>query len=521
MTKELPAQPSLEQLKKQAKDLLRDHQANDPEALARFREHLPELQDQPESATRSAKLRLHDAQSVIAREYGFDSWARLKAEVEKRADAALKPVLEDFCRLVQRGAVEELRVLLAEHPVLKKHLDAPLFDFGSPAMRMAVNQKNLPLIEFLLEAGADINKRSEWEPGSFGVLDNVDPEFGQYLLEKGALLDVHSAAGLGKVAELREMLEAAPSLVNARGGDGGTPLHFAKNLEVVNLLLEFDADVTIRDLDHGSTAAMWQIDKKDILYRLIEAGSSIDIFMACYYGDLDLAKRALREDPGCLESVIGVGKFDAKPGGNIYIWKIGNGVRPLELASVNQHGELSDFLARQAAPTQKLIMACNRGDLEGARALLNQHPGLVENLSPEDARALPDAVWFGREEAVDAFIACGFPLDARGQDQGSLLHIAAWTGRPRLVRKFIDLGLDLEDRKDIHGSTPLGWACHGKQHCGGEDRDHLGCVKALLAAGANPLAPANKYGQESITDWATPEIMEAFQAYLPKGGSSE
>ena len=76
MTASLPAAPSLEQLRKQAKDLLRDHRAGDPTAAARVAAHHP----RPEGP-----LKLAGAQLVVAREHGFPSWLRLRAYVERVA----------------------------------------------------------------------------------------------------------------------------------------------------------------------------------------------------------------------------------------------------------------------------------------------------------------------------------------------------------------------------------------------------------------------------------------------------
>jgi hypothetical protein len=72
-TPHLPARPSLEQLRKQAKELLRDFRAGDRAAAERFRKHAPRLSD-PEQSESGA---LADAQFVLAREVGFESWARL------------------------------------------------------------------------------------------------------------------------------------------------------------------------------------------------------------------------------------------------------------------------------------------------------------------------------------------------------------------------------------------------------------------------------------------------------------
>src|SRR5947209_6646402 len=75
----LPSRPHLDQLRKQAKDLLAAWRAGDAEALAWLRELHPEYA--AETAPIEG-LRLADAQLVMARRYGFPSWPRLKEEVE-------------------------------------------------------------------------------------------------------------------------------------------------------------------------------------------------------------------------------------------------------------------------------------------------------------------------------------------------------------------------------------------------------------------------------------------------------
>ena len=73
MLRYLPPTPNLEYLKKEAKELLDDFVRHEPAAVARFRA----LNSQtPEPA------KLADAQHVLAREYGFVSWAKLKEHVE-------------------------------------------------------------------------------------------------------------------------------------------------------------------------------------------------------------------------------------------------------------------------------------------------------------------------------------------------------------------------------------------------------------------------------------------------------
>src|SRR5271157_4411143 len=81
----LPVRSNLEHLKKQAKDLLRRYYSGDPEAIARFERVLPfVLQRNPDEKV-SRRLRLHDAQSCVARDYGFPSWLDLTNYVEAQS----------------------------------------------------------------------------------------------------------------------------------------------------------------------------------------------------------------------------------------------------------------------------------------------------------------------------------------------------------------------------------------------------------------------------------------------------
>src|SRR4051794_6915981 len=73
MPRALPPNPSLEQLKHQAKDLLKAARERDLQSLLRIEQFLP---------NRSGAATLTDAQLVIAREYGFASWPKLKRQIK-------------------------------------------------------------------------------------------------------------------------------------------------------------------------------------------------------------------------------------------------------------------------------------------------------------------------------------------------------------------------------------------------------------------------------------------------------
>ena len=108
-SKSLPARPSLESLRKQAKKLARDTAAGEAGALARARAHLPDV-DLP--------LTQRNAQLVIAREYGYAGWQDLTAAVNKQLGNGLEWAATQARRAIHDNDIERLKQLLAEYPAL-------------------------------------------------------------------------------------------------------------------------------------------------------------------------------------------------------------------------------------------------------------------------------------------------------------------------------------------------------------------------------------------------------------------
>jgi hypothetical protein len=108
-SKSLPARPSLDSLRKQAKKLARDIAAGDATAIARARAQLPGV-DLP--------LTQRNAQLVIARQYGYPGWQDLTAEVSKRLGHGLEWAAAQARRVIHDNDVERLKQLLAEYPAL-------------------------------------------------------------------------------------------------------------------------------------------------------------------------------------------------------------------------------------------------------------------------------------------------------------------------------------------------------------------------------------------------------------------
>src|SRR5690348_2872083 len=267
MPKELPAVPNLEHLKKQAKSLLSGFRGGNPEAVESFR-----LQGLPR-ATEEAKLA--DAQRVIAREYGFANWSLLKAHIDAITLEKGDPQGQ-LKRAVRQGDANRVAKLIERHPVLRKSINSPILGFDSPPILIAAQSGNRELVDVLLRFGANINARSQWWAGGFGVLDSADSELAAFLIGRGAAVDVHAAAHLGMLPRLKELIEGNRELVNARGGDGKTPLHCAASVEVAAYLLDQGADIDARDIDHESTTAQ---DRKST--RLNSCHPSISYAVFC------------------------------------------------------------------------------------------------------------------------------------------------------------------------------------------------------------------------------------------------
>lgn len=91
MSRPIPARPNLEKDRKAAKALKQAHAARAPEALARIREHHPRWRGRSDAELAAAPFTLADAQLVVAREYGLESWPRWKALASfLRADFAAR-----------------------------------------------------------------------------------------------------------------------------------------------------------------------------------------------------------------------------------------------------------------------------------------------------------------------------------------------------------------------------------------------------------------------------------------------
>jgi len=389
---------------------------------------------------------------------------------------------------MQRGDAAAVRTLFSQHAEFRPFINAPVFAFNAPAIVAHAN--NLAMVEVLLEFGADPNVRSAWWAGPFHALHVATGAAAARLLAAGAIPDACAAAHLDDAALLEAMIAANPACVSERGGDGQTPLHFARSRGVIDLLLGAGADIDARDVDHRAAPAEWMLDRSRNAGRyalaqyLVERGAHADIFMTAALGLTDRARDLLQGNAALLDEQTSRGAYGEMPPSSfhMYFWTIGSNRSPLEVAAQFGHAETLAAMLPFATPVHRLRAACRRTDVEAARAVVREHPGLVASLSAQDQRAITDAAWDGDAPAVALMLELGFDPATPGHDSGTALHCASWQGSAATVAVLLSApqGRALLTVRDAHhNDMPLGWCRHGATH-GPRGGDHAAVETLLL-----------------------------------------
>jgi len=468
MAKQLPPRPNLDQLKHQAKEL-----------------------------QRSAQIALHEAQTRIARDYGFKSWNALHDHVEAvtlEFDAAVAAFLE--------AATDERRDraerILALHPKIAKAslytalvlgdadaVDARLEHDASLATKpggprgwepihyvcytsMAHDSPEramglAAIARRLLAFGVDPNTRFPWlhhnvrRPVLWGASRHVRSlPLVQALLDAGADpndgVTLPLAASAGDIAVLEALLAHGAKVDQAWATDGATSLYamlnWSRTAEGVNWLLAHGADPNAVFAENGETplhvaARAWDVP---VAEAMVARGADIE------------RQRA-------------------------------DGRTPYAVAELNGNRAVADWLlAHGASPelseVDRLVAACSRGDRKAAEALLGKNPDVRDQITDDHYIAFHQAAERNDVRALEAMLACGF--DPNRPDAGigkTALHSAAMEGWPDAVRVLLAHGASVHVRDREFKGQPLIWAAEGSRQ-GREGRDFTAVGRLLLDAGS-------------------------------------
>jgi Ankyrin repeats (many copies) len=451
-TAELPERPSLEQLRKQAKEL-RD----------------------------SSGLALWEAQLAVARQYGFASWTRLKRHVElvtrysrfpERVSTDTEP--DTFLRLAclsyyddEPGQWEQARHLLERDPGIAEgnvYVAAATADAGAlrrvlaadpgaasreggpfrwePLCYLAYARHNpeisleatLETARLLLDAEADPNAGYLWHglPTPFTVLTGV---FGE-----GELGPVRQPRHPHSQALARLLLEAG---ADPNDGQALYNRMFEPGNDHLELLFEFGLGT-----GDGGPWRRRLGDAADTPAEMLRG----QLVWAIAHGMTERVRLLVSHGTDLTSPFEG-------------------GATVTSLAATTGHADLVDYLVAHGAPSLGLdpadafvaaVLAADRATLDQLRG---DHPGLADQVRSARPALIMWAAACGRPEPVEILAGLGFDVNAKGrtdmpsdQPWQTALHKAAEDGNLELAQTLLRLGADPDLRDHRFDSTPLGWA---------------------------------------------------------------
>jgi ankyrin repeat protein len=454
-----------EQLRKQAKELVKAARCGDADAVARLGGREPILAN---------------AQLVLAREAGYSSWPALVAAVQATPDA--------FVRAATDGRRRRAEMLLAARPEIERDPWARLvlgrgWD-GDPS-RPGGPRGWAPLLYVCHSVFASAELAREllaWgaDPNAF------------FTNEYGQMSALYGAAGVVHDPELtRVLLEAG-----AETDDGESVYHSteAESPECLRLLLEHGAAV------NGTNALPHALDEDRIepVRMLLESGADpnecASVAHAIRRGRGPEFVRLLHDHGADLD----------RPGGET--WRGDVPLRtPYAHAVLRGRADVAETLVELGASTElppedAAVAAIARG--ERAATPLPARP------DPDMQEVLILSALDGRLDLVLEVWDLGAQGVVGGSPPGTLLHHAAWVGDAAVVSALLERGADARAETSDLFATPLAWAVHASQFFEREQRDHVAVAELLVDAGAE-LEPR-------FLETADGPLLEWLQLRLPE-----
>jgi ankyrin repeat protein len=513
--KPLPARPSLEQYKKQAKELLKAYRSADVETIRRVKRNHPRFEKLAEPGFDISKFALADAQLVIAREHGFESWPKFVQRIEvinSEAAAAANPVAAFIEAAIWHGTMEAAEAILAAHPEIAQtsiHVAAILGDdnavrrFISADPRSAT-KKEAPydgdaLVYLCLSKYLRLDKmRSEaFLRAATALLDaGADPNSGFWSKDEYHEFEtaLYGAAGVGQHAELTRLLLER----GADPNDNETFYHAPETYDNAAVKVLVESGKMRADLLAGMLLrkADWH-DYEGIRY-LLEHGADPNLITLWGYTALH---QALRRD-NALRNIELMLEHGADPA-----IKTATNVKAqftpdfeqrsgLAIAAHRGRGDVLEAMERRGIAMEfrgvdRLIAACARNDAAAVRMIAEREPQLVQELLAEGGRLLAEFAGTNAD-GVQLLLDLGVSVDALYDGDpyfdiaknSTALHIAAWKAWPKTVKLLIERRANV-NAQDAKGRTPLMLAVKACVDSYWTNRRSPESVEALLKARAS------------------------------------
>jgi hypothetical protein len=491
--KPLPARPSLESLRKQAKKLARDAAAGDSVAIARVHAQLPRVE--PPLTQRNAQL-------VIAREYGYAGWQDLTADVSKRLGNDLEWAVAQAHRAIHDNDVDRLKQLLSEYPALLSwqgegdNDHGGLLGFATGAYGDAGDPERerwftraVPA-ELLIDAGAVVTP---------SVRDALIESRAKGLLElfrrKGLLpRTLKFSSALGDLDAVRKVLDENVNDLATVNEAFITACRFGHEA-VASLLLErciaLEAELGAHiDRTLGRGAFLKTLIEKTPLDRATVAATTElgpwklfvmgQVRRALDEGDLTTFTRALQRDSWLLSdehvdfqrrliedaAVKGreefiVALFDRHPA--ILLRQPPPPSQALEHAMTYGNTRLLPLLTRIWPLPDDLPHAAGLGDLSRVKRWFDESDARTAQQVLDTALAY--SVINHHFDVADFLIAHGADINTNwnSHEPASILHTLVFEDDYEAMQFLIDRGIDMTIKDYRWDSTARGWALYGKK----------------------------------------------------------
>ncbi len=485
----LPANPDLEHLRRQARALQQAVRVGGDAAAAERvdRQHPDGVPDDP------GEFQLSTAQLVVAREYGFASWAKLKHYLELVADhgwdttepvetatSAQADLADEFCRLAcltygsddSPTRREKARHMLAEHPELT----------SSHVWAAAAATDHHTVARLLADDPSLVRRRGgpyQWSPLCYVAYSRVDLNVPLEPVRSIArlLLDAGADPNEGYLWNGRPYPYTLLTGVFGEGEQGhvNQPRH-PHSLPLARMLLDAGADPNDSqalydrmfrpDNDHLELLFEYGLGRGDGGVWRARLGDIIDpppgllrfqLRWAVNHDFLDRLRLLVQH---------GADFRSAYEDGRTLV----------ELAALDGNTAVVDYLESQGAPASDLdpgsalIAAAFRADRAEVQQLAADHPGLSDEVRRQRPGLMVWAASNGRIDTVRLLAELGFDVNAMGRGDTPIegpsqtpLHDAAVQGNLELAELLLSLGADPNIHDVAHDATPLGWAQYSGQ----------------------------------------------------------
>lgn len=339
--------PNMRQLRVQAKELVRAVRATEPDAVARV---VPYFHS-------SSEFTLANAQLVIARENGFDSWPKLRRELDPSAAQPKSPSASLF-EALESGDDEGAAAIVRQNPEVAGVWRHGEYGWTTP-LHIAAKLGRASAVRALVESGAEIYAVNQGDyPPVFEAVTSGHSEVGEYLLEASAQkdggipptygcgIDIVLAARLGMLDRVQMHVKRDPLAIYRRGCIGETVLHWPAHnghTEVVRFLVDSGALIEADEIGlYGGKPLHWAAEHAPACVALLlERGAdpvSRNLMPGEFEGFTPLHMTASQRNEciECAELLLAAG---ADPG-----LKDAAGRTPLDVAREHKHEKMAEFL---------------------------------------------------------------------------------------------------------------------------------------------------------------------------------